>query len=139
MIRRPPRSTLFPYTTLFRSATSVCQERQQKRAEREAQKAAATDKGAGSSKKAARAKDGDTAAKKGGQSAKSTKTKKKGRIRSYFSGVRTELRRVQWPSRPELINYSVAAIVMLIIVGVVVYVVDLGFVNLFRFYTRLRG
>src|SRR5260221_3466624 len=24
MIRRPPRSTLFPYTTLFRSATVVC-------------------------------------------------------------------------------------------------------------------
>src|SRR5258708_30327549 len=24
MIRRPPRSTLFPYTTLFRSAPSVC-------------------------------------------------------------------------------------------------------------------
>src|SRR3712207_6980980 len=25
MIRRPPRSTLFPYTTLFRSLTNVCQ------------------------------------------------------------------------------------------------------------------
>src|SRR5687768_18256733 len=24
MIRRPPRSTLFPYTTLFRSRVSVC-------------------------------------------------------------------------------------------------------------------
>src|SRR3712207_8235299 len=24
MIRRPPRSTLFPYTTLFRSACSIC-------------------------------------------------------------------------------------------------------------------
>src|SRR5260370_29763553 len=24
MIRRPPRSTLFPYTTLFRSSTSTC-------------------------------------------------------------------------------------------------------------------
>src|SRR2546426_5987780 len=24
MIRRPPRSTLFPYTTLFRSGVSVC-------------------------------------------------------------------------------------------------------------------
>src|SRR5260221_2406331 len=24
MIRRPPRSTLFPYTTLFRSDSSVC-------------------------------------------------------------------------------------------------------------------
>src|SRR5260370_21120988 len=26
MIRRPPRSTLFPYTTLFRSVKSSCQE-----------------------------------------------------------------------------------------------------------------
>src|SRR5258708_31951200 len=25
MIRRPPRSTLFPYTTLFRSPSSCCQ------------------------------------------------------------------------------------------------------------------
>src|SRR5436190_13414022 len=25
MIRRPPRSTLFPYTTLFRSAEAVCE------------------------------------------------------------------------------------------------------------------
>ena len=122
-----------------RQKRSARQERQQKRAEREAQKAAATDKGSGSFKKAARAKDDDAAAKKGSQSAKLAKTKKKGRIRSYFSGVRTELRRVQWPSRPELINYSVAAIVMLIVVGVVVYIVDLGFVNLFRLYTGLRG
>src|SRR2546427_8803407 len=27
MIRRPPRSTLFPYTTLFRSRSSAAQER----------------------------------------------------------------------------------------------------------------
>src|SRR5256885_15223052 len=27
MIRRPPRSTLFPYTTLFRSASNWCSER----------------------------------------------------------------------------------------------------------------
>src|SRR2546430_7324301 len=27
MIRRPPRSTLFPYTTLFRSAQPLCQAR----------------------------------------------------------------------------------------------------------------
>src|SRR5260370_6840679 len=26
MIRRPPRSTLFPYTTLFRSTTNRCRE-----------------------------------------------------------------------------------------------------------------
>src|SRR5256885_11903655 len=27
MIRRPPRSTLFPYTTLFRSSGSACSQR----------------------------------------------------------------------------------------------------------------
>src|SRR5256885_13328589 len=30
MIRRPPRSTLFPYTTLFRSRCSQLQKRQEK-------------------------------------------------------------------------------------------------------------
>src|SRR5258708_26661489 len=29
MIRRPPRSTLFPYTTLFRSVSSVLREQKQ--------------------------------------------------------------------------------------------------------------
>src|SRR2546429_7154616 len=33
MIRRPPRSTLFPYTTLFRSL-SICESIQQKRSQR---------------------------------------------------------------------------------------------------------
>src|SRR5260221_10715397 len=32
MIRRPPRSTLFPYTTLFRSADDVCREEGERRA-----------------------------------------------------------------------------------------------------------
>src|SRR3712207_7739443 len=31
MIRRPPRSTLFPYTTLFRSLKEVYQERERQR------------------------------------------------------------------------------------------------------------
>src|SRR5256885_9898552 len=34
MIRRPPRSTLFPYTTLFRSVTRACVDRRKQRASR---------------------------------------------------------------------------------------------------------
>src|SRR5260221_6967672 len=34
MIRRPPRSTLFPYTTLFRSVRGDARERRGERAER---------------------------------------------------------------------------------------------------------
>src|SRR5438445_1965665 len=36
MIRRPPRSTLFPYTTLFRSATGEGQDSRRRQAHREA-------------------------------------------------------------------------------------------------------
>src|SRR2546429_4433892 len=47
MIRRPPRSTLFPYTTLFRSATHAVQLQQQARqraAEDEGQRRAEVEK-----------------------------------------------------------------------------------------------
>src|SRR5690348_18061895 len=40
MIRRPPRSTLFPYTTLFRSLAFVLQQRAQIRARRHDQRGA---------------------------------------------------------------------------------------------------
>src|SRR2546427_3891926 len=36
MIRRPPRSTLFPYTTLFRSAARLVPERERRSEERRA-------------------------------------------------------------------------------------------------------
>src|SRR3712207_8855472 len=42
MIRRPPRSTLFPYTTLFRSRAATCP-----RAGRDTREAATTDYAAG--------------------------------------------------------------------------------------------
>src|SRR5436309_11934058 len=54
MIRRPPRSTLFPYTTLFRSAPSACR-RPRKRASK--QSASAPRSGW---KEAGRAKPGST-------------------------------------------------------------------------------
>src|SRR3712207_8612772 len=38
MIRRPPRSTLFPYTTLFRSAEAPLHQRQARQAPREPQR-----------------------------------------------------------------------------------------------------
>src|SRR5258705_5902053 len=42
MIRRPPRSTLFPYTTLFRSLRALGRERRARRCVRELQPLAGT-------------------------------------------------------------------------------------------------
>lgn len=67
------------------------------------------------------------------------KPKKKGRIRSYWDDVRTEMHRVVWPSKKELRNYTGAVIVLLIIFGVCTWLVDTGVVALLVGFTGLRG
>ena len=62
-----------------------------------------------------------------------------GRLRSYLGDVRSEMRRVVWPSRGELKSYSVAIIAMLIVFGIVIWLVDSGIVAALIGYTGLRG
>ena len=61
------------------------------------------------------------------------------RIRNYLGDVRSEMRRVVWPSRGELKSYSVAIIAMLIVFGIVIWLVDSGIVAALIGYTGLRG
>ena len=60
-------------------------------------------------------------------------------IRTWFGGVRSEMKRVTWPSKQELKNYSVAVVAMLIVFGVVVAIVDTGVVAALMGYSGLRG
>ena len=62
-----------------------------------------------------------------------------GRIKKYLADVRSEMRRVTWPSKTELTNYSVAVTAMLIVFGVVVWLVDTGVVAALVGFTSLRG
>lgn len=89
-----------------------------------------------------------TSGKKAPKPAKAAPTKEEiakkeasflGRTRRYFHDVRTEMNRVVWPSKTELTNYSTAVIAMLIIFGVVVWLVDTGFVGILVGFTGLRG
>ena len=61
------------------------------------------------------------------------------RMLNYLGDVRSEMRRVVWPSKEELKSYSVAIIVMLIVFGVVIWLVDSGIVAALVGYTGLRG
>ncbi len=61
------------------------------------------------------------------------------RVRNYFGAVRSEMRRVVWPSKSELKSYSVAIIAMLIVFGIVIWLVDTGVVAALVGYTGLRG
>ena len=64
------------------------------------------------------------------------------RIANFFKGIGRsfknmfhELKKVSWPSKKDLINYSVVVFVFMIVMGVIIGVFDLGagaLVNLLR-------
>lgn len=122
-----------------RNKRSARQARQREHAEREALAAqAAASSTKGKATKAAKA----SSSEKKTAPVKASATKKTGvlgRVRSYFGAVRGEMRRVTWPSRPELTNYSVAVVAMLAVFGLAVWAIDTGFVALLVAFTSLRG
>ncbi len=88
------------------------------------------------------------AAKQAASVKKTAKAKKKdknkkpgffGRIKKYFSSVRSEMKRVVWPTKKELLNYSVTVCVSLIIVGVVIALLDAGIGQALVLFSGLRG
>lgn len=50
----------------------------------------------------------------------------KDKLTTYSKGVRSELRKVIWPSKKELINYTGVVILISVLVAVIVYVLDIG-------------
>ena len=62
-----------------------------------------------------------------------------GKVKNYFKAVRTEMRRVVWPTKKELGNYSVAVICSLIVVGVVIAILDMVIGEGLVLFSGLRG
>lgn len=52
------------------------------------------------------------------------KEKKKGGLREYFKGVRTEMKKVVWPTRSELTSYAVMVIVACVVFAVGFWILD---------------
>ncbi len=50
---------------------------------------------------------------------------KKGKLISYFRGVRAEMKKVIWPSKKELINYTGVVLVISGLVALTVWILDL--------------
>jgi preprotein translocase subunit SecE len=81
-------------------------------------------------------------AKKNAKAKKKDKNKKPGffaRIKNYFGSVRSEMKRVVWPTKKELINYSVTVCLSLIVVGLVIAVLDMGIEQALVLFSGLRG
>lgn len=51
---------------------------------------------------------------------------KKGRISSYLKGVKAEMKKVVWPTKKELFNYTGVVILISGIISLIVYLLDIG-------------
>ncbi|MBQ9068644.1 MAG: preprotein translocase subunit SecE [Eggerthellaceae bacterium] len=91
----------------------------------------------------------DTAKKSAAEPAKGgaalSKTEKKpvkkqpGRIATFFQGVRSELRRVTWPTRTDVIRWSGVVVGALLFFGVFVFVLDNIFPQLLVLIDSFNG
>lgn len=58
------------------------------------------------------------------------KTKTTSKISTYLKGVRAELKKVNWPTKKELSNYTVVVFVTTAALTIVIWGLDLVFKNL---------
>ena len=73
--------------------------------------------------------------------AKKADSKKPGlveRARTYFKGVKSEIKRVTWPTKNDLVKYTGAVLGMLVFFGVLIAVVDAVIVPVLYAYQGLR-
>lgn len=72
-------------------------------------------------------------------SKKAQKNKKKDANGKFLHGVKVELKKVIWPTKKELINYTVMVIVATIVVMAIIAVSDGVFAQLFRLLRIVVG
>ena len=73
------------------------------------------------------------------KAAQQNKNKKKNPGKSFLSGVKVEMKKVIWPTKKELINYTVMVIVATIVVMVIIGVADGVFSQLFKLLQLVVG
>ena len=73
------------------------------------------------------------------KAAQKNKNKKKNAGKSFLSVVKVEMKKVIWPTKKELINYTVMVIVATIVVMVIIGVADGVFSQLFKLLQLVVG
>ncbi len=57
------------------------------------------------------------------------------KIKRYLKDVKIELKKVVWPTRPQLINYTITVLVFCVIIGGVIFLLDLPMQEFLKFIT----
>ena len=67
---------------------------------------------------------------------KKEKKEKNANKNSGLKGIKTELKKVTWPTPKELVNKTIAVIVSVLIVALIVFVLDVVFKNVYNLGTK---
>jgi preprotein translocase, SecE subunit, bacterial len=68
------------------------------------------------------------------EEAKVSKLEKAGKNSSrFFREIRSELKKVIWPTREQLVNYTVTVLTFCLAIGVIIWVADFLFGQAFQF------
>ncbi len=65
-----------------------------------------------------------------------TKVKATTKMKNYFKGVRSELKKVNWPSKKELANYTVVVLATCTVMTIIIWGLDLAFENVVKLIVR---
>ena len=62
---------------------------------------------------------------------KAVKVRKK--VVRFFKEIKTELKKVVWPTRNQLINYTITVLFTCLVVGAIIWIVDFGLAKIIGF------
>ena len=60
-------------------------------------------------------------------------------LKGYLKGVEAELKKVVWPTKKELINYTIVVFLVTIFIAFIIYVLDAVFAQLFNTLLHFVG
>lgn len=60
------------------------------------------------------------------------KVKATTKIKNYFKGVKSEIKKVNWPTKKELLNYTVVVLATCTVMTIVIWGLDLVFENVIK-------
>ena len=68
--------------------------------------------------------------KKGGGKKKGGPKKQRVTVSQFLTEVRAEMKKVTWPTRDEVISYTIVVLITVVLIGGLVYVADIAFTKL---------
>lgn len=56
-----------------------------------------------------------------------TKASEESKKKSFFAGIKSELKKVVWPTKDTLVKETTAVMIVSIVLGLIISLIDLGF------------